>query len=149
MGKTRRDIDIVEKLRKEGPKYVDPDAITVKMRRDNISKFNPSSSNKGSSMSGGGTMKPVYYIRHDHSPKQIINSWMEMNKEGLKSITKWALHQRISSYGEKFKQASKEVNGPFESLEERGGDYDTGGECPLCGDEYKSSLAYHLPCNQE
>lgn len=144
--------DCYTKLKKEGPQYIQK-KISIKMRQLGITKFKATSSSKGSSVKGAGSTTPIYYILGEHSHKDIVKEWLNENEELLEDTPDWALHQRISSHGDGFKQASAEILGPFKAQEGNNGvgngnGEHMGGKCPLCGREFKRALRDHLPCDE-
>jgi hypothetical protein len=124
---------------------------TQEIRRDGVRRFYPRSSHNGSTDATGMKTFAVYYIEGKHKPKSIIRKWLQKNNKMTEKLSNWALHQRISSCGEKWKEASRELLGPFETGRkhgEKGGSYEPGGTCALCGEEYTRSYRDHLPCDQ-
>lgn len=143
-------LTVYSKLQKEGPQYIEK-KISTNFRQRGVTKFKPTSASRGTSVKGAGRTTPVYYIIGEHDKKEIIKEWLKLNEQKLQDTPDWALHQRISSYGDEFKEASAEILGPFKSQKGNNGvgngnGEHMGGECPLCGGEFKRSLRDHLPC---
>jgi hypothetical protein len=121
-------------------------AVSREMRADGVRKFNPRARSEGSVAHGGGQKRHVYYVDGKHDPETVIRAWMDANPKTVASISDWALHQRIAAYGDEWRAASRSVLAPFDR-EFHGGGHETGGSCPLCGEEHARSLAHHLPCD--
>lgn len=122
-------------------------SITPEQRRDGVSKFHAKNNTPSGGVKGGGPMTkvPVYYIRGKHSPKTVVETWIDANKETLEAVGKRAIHWRISSYGKEWKEASREILGPFPSWgTETSGKPDME-SCPMCESKIGKSLASHLP----
>ena len=137
-------------LLNEGPQTMPElgDSPSVNMRRDGVQKFNPSSNFVGSVMQGGGQKTAVYYINGKHDPKTVLKKWLQVNQKTVEVISEWALHQRISSYGQEWKDASRELLGPFKHMANDSGGNTNIEKCPLCGATDFDQLPDHLPCDQ-
>ncbi len=135
--------DLYEQLLNEGPQQINLRNFTMEMRRDGVARFRPSSSVNGSSMSGGKSIA-VCYIIGKHSPEQVIRCWLDENEQLVKNLSDWALHARISDYGEEWRKASKKILNPSPHDNKRYGGKTTTSECPLCGTEITNDLPNHL-----
>lgn len=135
------------RLLNEGPKTLDEMGIkdfTPEMRADGLTGFNVTDG-PGAGLSTGNT-ESVYYIADKHSPRSVLEKWAEVNDELLEGANKWSVHLKIcSNRGKEWKEASGDVFGPFEVMEDSGGAHEQGGECPRCGEVYYRYLADHLP----
>lgn len=123
-----------------------PRSVSQIDRENGIRKFKLHNSHKGSSLSIG-KQEPVYYHDEYHDCEAVIQAWAVANEHAVESVTNWSLHHRISSKGEEWKAASRDVFGPFEAMQESGGEANMGGTCDLCGDDYDRYLRDHLPCD--
>lgn len=118
--------------------------LTLTLRDMDVYKFHPLVNTKGSTLSGGQTVG-VYYIKFEHDPGEIIESWLDANPGMVDRISNWAIHSRISGYNKGFIEASREILGPFDLNLEPTGGKPTKKFCDLCGDDIPKSLADHLP----
>jgi len=137
--------DVWTKLSNEGPQPASElSKITIKLREDGVKKFKPKSSVAGESLSGSGQSPTIYYIEHKHKPKTVIQTWLNEHPAVQNELSAWAIHSRISEYGDEWKAASRELLGPFHQT---GGDNSDSysGTCNLCEKEYQNTLAHHLP----
>lgn len=128
------------------PSYDIPYQPSFEQRQDGVSSFRLPHSGGGDSESGG-RQTSVYYIDHKHSPGPIIQSWIDANPHMADSLSDWSIHHRLSQLGDEWREASREIFGPFEHLSENGGSDNSGGECPMCGEKYTRFLRDHLPCD--
>jgi hypothetical protein len=140
------------KLANEGPlpaeKFPVGGGVNYKLREDGVRVFNPCRNSQGSTQSGGGQARPVYYIEGKHSPDAIVKTWLDSNKRAAEGYSDWALYQRICNVGRKFAEASKK----YLDAKRPGGYDQRKGEmeespCPLCGEPVKV-LPDHLPCDE-
>jgi hypothetical protein len=138
--------DLYTDLLNSGPQPLeDPNRLTIPMRQDGVAKFNPRSGYRGSVKQGGGQTTPVVYIEGKHPPESVIPVWLEANQKTVNAVGEWAIHQRISSYGERWKDASREVLEASPHDGEYHGDGHTNMDaCPMCGDKVSRSLSRHL-----
>lgn len=139
--------DTYTELMNDGPKpATDINKPTPQMRRDGLQKFNPRVNHVGSPTHGGGMKTPVYYIAEKHNPETVIRVWLNANEKTVEEVSEWALHQRISSYGEEWKDASYDILEASAHNGEYHGDGSTDVDaCPMCGVEVDFSLSRHLP----
>lgn len=122
-------------LREEGPRPLTERSVSTASRDRGVRKFTPGS--------GGINDSAVYFIDGVHSPESVIRSWLDIN--GTHGLSDWGLHQKISGYGEKFKEASYEILGPFEdTAPDHDGGTTTMTECPLCGGDIEGELPAHI-----
>jgi len=128
----------------DGPQIFDrTDTLTQLRQKYGVRKFNPPSSGRGSGMGGLGRTEPVYYREQVNDPSEIVQTWLDNNDVSL--ISTWSLHHRIARCGSEFKQASREILGPFSVGGDNGGDGSIDmDDCPLCGDGLSGDLAGHL-----
>lgn len=142
MAKTR----VYRKVIEEGPCNLTDDVFTISNlrveERHKVRKFRPSNSS-GSVSVPTGWLDSVHYHVDIHDPEEVVEVWLERNEDRIEDIPDDSLHTMISSYGEEFKEVSRELFGPFEKSHGPGGGR---GErsCPLCGAE-DLILARHLP----
>jgi len=137
------DSEVWRKLSNEGPQPIDR-RINYRVRQDGVQKFKPSSSPVGSSMQGGGHSTVIYYIDGKHSPKAVIQAWLNHNQNVVDGVTTKALHWRIAEYGDDWKEASRELLGPIGNKDSNHGNGVSPGTCPACGDDYDMNLPHHF-----
>lgn len=93
------------------------------------------------------TQASVYYIDGEHDSIDILRVWLDANTHIRDENSDHILHRAFCSIGSDWKDASNELLDPDYSYISGGdGTHETGGECPLCGDEYTRYLSDHLPC---
>lgn len=135
-------------LMNEGPQTAveldDSHGFNSEARRDGVRKFHPISAYYGDSQTGSGKTRAVFYIDGKHNPETVIQKWLDANPKMTENISNWALHQRVSRYGDEWTDASYELLGPFD-IGGNGGEREMGGNCPLCDAEYDRQLPDHLP----
>lgn len=147
--------DIYSQLVSHGPQTANElgSYPRAESRSNGVRAFKPKSNKHGDSKTGTGRNETVYYIEEEHSAKKVVKKWVKINRIKQADISNKAIHQRICSYGEDFKNASKELLKPSandtvpddiarrttESME---------GKCPMCGETYTNTLPNHLPCNE-
>lgn len=119
------------------------DKITNAVKDDGIRKFSPRNRASGGAINAGGQKTSVYYIEGKHNPATVVRKWLSENKRVVEDGSTWATHHMISVYGDSFKNASREILGPFDvgQIAQDGG---AGGTCPFCGEEYPLHLPGHL-----
>jgi hypothetical protein len=136
--------DAYSKLLNEGPQPINLRNFTYEMRRDGVTHFRPNSSVNGSSVSGGKS-KVVCYIIDEHTPEEVIRCWLNENQDVVENVSNWALHARISDYGDEWREASKKLLNPtpHNNTENHGGKTKVS-DCPFCGMEIQNDLPNHL-----
>lgn len=114
-------------------------------RRDGIRKFQlPGGHGKAKVLKGRPSC--IYYIEGKHDPQTVLEAYYGLNPRVRKELDKRTLHMKTATLGDGFKEASRELLGPFESFAKGHGD---GGlsdwECPLCGETIQANRrAGHL-----
>lgn len=88
----------------------------------------------------------VVYIDGKHSPKAVVQTWVDLNQSEVDRLGKWATFSRIRRHGSEWANVARDVLGPFDR-NHGGGEHTAGGTCPICGDEYTNNLPDHLPCD--
>lgn len=112
-------------------------------RQAGVQAFNPSARHGDSR--GGHNQRRIYYVGGAHDPIEVIEAWLDANEVIAETANAWQLHHRISAYGVEWKDASREMIGPFDDIVDGGNIPASGGTCPLCGESYERALADHLP----
>lgn len=131
-------------LRKNGP--LNGEEMNYK-RFDNINTFCPKThyaASKGSSRHKRFSSKRTVYYLDTHDKKDVVEKWTESNEDVFKYKSEWGLHLRICNEYPQFKQASRDVLGPF-SPGSADKDNSHNKKCDLCGKELTGPLATHLP----
>ena len=119
---------------------------SYKDRMGGMCIFNPCSKGGGSSLSGTGKLKMVYYIEGEHNAKEILDKWYSVNEEKLENFSVRAIHYRVSDYGESFQKASYEKFGPITNPDCGGANKDYRDQkCKKCGEVFTGQFAKHLP----
>ena len=145
----------VMKLRREGPLSGEEFGGTSyeSKQKHGIGKFELVAHSAGTNSTFGDT-RAVYYLSHEHVPKDVLKTWIRVNKRTLedRGLTTESITRALSK--QKFKKAWKELRGEmdFQVLDEPdhasrggGGDNYEERECPYCGKTIKT-LHGHLPC---
>jgi len=126
-------------LKEHGPATRDEigvSSISAQEKQHGVHKFNPKAAYAGSVVQGGGNKIAVYYLPTEHAPRDVITAWLDTNEKTVQAISSQALHHRIASYGDTWREVSYELLGPFENH----GGYGTSGgtsnqeACPFCGE---------------
>jgi len=128
------------KVANSGPLVADelPYFATINARKDGVQKFN---------ISGGVlSTKSVWYIEGKHSPRTVLERWIEANENAVNKTGNYKIHHQVAINRPKFKDASKELLGPFESRGPKNPDGTTSMNCPFCGENI-NGLPDHLPCD--
>lgn len=97
--------------------------------------------------SGSSNYRSVAYLRDEHSKREVVEKWLLVNHETVKRNDKHALYRSLlSNAGREWKDALAGV------WEDRGwpkihdnhqpGE-NSGGTCPLCGEDYTRDFPYH------
>lgn len=87
---------------------------------------------------------PVYYLEDVHTPREVIEKWIDNNESVYEEKSPWGLHCIFARYGDEFRKASKQVL-DYENGLENGWTTDTvKNECPYCGEDI-TLLPDHIP----
>lgn len=112
--------------------------IGPKLRQDGVKKFNINVGMCGSSPT-------VYYIEKKHKPKAVIQTWLDEHRMAKNEFSAASIHQKISKFGDQWKEASRELFGPHKRpTGNTDPDPDQGGICPLCKNNFDYTLPKHL-----
>ena len=126
-------------LSEEGPQPIENLSVTISDREQGVWVFNPEP-----------TMhcRGVAYLPESHDTETVLRMWLDLNDfpaDGGPS--NWELHNEIADHDDNFRDIATEILGPFERHENTADRTpDTGGECPICGEEYSGHLPAHFPC---
>jgi hypothetical protein len=138
-------------LRREGPSgsevFSGGGSNPEARKKHAIGKFNPLATGSGVL----GTTKAVYYLEHEHKPKDIVEEWLNINKEKLsksevtsENITRSVGDKQLTSAWKEVKN-KKELE--FLVQPDQGDRYTEQGEqsseCPFCG-ETVGQLPNHI-----
>lgn len=142
------DSKIFTHLLNSGPCTADdlPGASTSfgpELRQDGLRKFKIPGGHGDIDAGLGTNQTPVYYADGKHSPESVIEAWRNANQSSLEHLSSWSLHHKIARNYTGFKDASREVFGPFESPNQGGGSGLSDDDCPFCGSEM-SSFPVHV-----
>lgn len=143
----------VMKLRRKGPlasSEFDRTSYESK-KKHSIAKFQLQANSHGTRSTFGST-NAIYYLRHEHTPTQVLELWIEVNRNILegRGLTTESVTRALSN--QDFQSAWTDLceQRDFDVLDEpdhsdRGGDHCESRECPYC-DEVINILPGHLPC---
>lgn len=95
----------------------------------------------------GTNQAGVYYLDGRHAPVSVLRKWVDANESSVEHSPAWGLHQSVCRQYPEFKQASREVFGPFEAVQDSGSNESgkTDKPCPFCGDDDIDSFPRHRP----
>jgi hypothetical protein len=119
-----------------------PNHPRVNDRRDGVRKLNIGNSNLGDHLQGGGRKTPVYYIEGEHDERTVVETWVDNNQKVVEEVSAKALNWRCPK---EFRPALKDVLDIEFSKPEGHGEWERGGTCPMCGEDYSRQLPDHLP----
>lgn len=138
-------------LRREGPSgsevFSGGSSNPEARKKHAIGKFNPLATGTGVL----GATNAVYYLEHEHKPRDIVEEWLNINKEKLSesNITTENITRSISDkkLDKSWKKLKKEKELEFLVQPEQGNRYENQGEqsseCPHCG-ETVGQLPNHI-----
>lgn len=138
-------------LRREGPSgseiFSGGGSNPEARKKHAIGKFNPLATGSGVL----GTTKAVYYLEHEHKPRDIVEEWLNINREKLNDseVTSENITRSIgnSQLKESWKEIKNEKELGFLAQPDQGDRYTNQGEqsskCPYCG-ETVSQLPNHI-----
>ena len=140
-------------LRRDGPSTSAdyPGTSYEAKRKHGIAKFELTSHSEGKNSVFGHT-NPVYYLMHEHRPREVIDTWLTANAETLqgRELTTESITRAISRgpFRDAWQTVREERDLPFLTMadhSERGGDHYGETVCPFCGTTITNFPA-HLPC---
>ncbi|WP_340102155.1 hypothetical protein [Salinibaculum salinum] len=128
-------------MEKEGPMPTDRFQTWSELR-DRVHKFSPNVTLH---------TKGIYYLPQ-HSKREVFRRWLAVNDledaDGETDPTDWKIHNNIVDYDDSFREVSTELLGPFDRNQNQNpGEFEAGGVCDLCGEEYTGHYPSHLPCD--
>lgn len=103
----------VEYLREHGPVSMADyphESTSVEARMLGVWKFHPRGRYSGSSSGNtAGKLNPVYYLKGEHTPHEIVEAWLEANEYNVENGKRRSIFYRLKATGEEFDEAVSDL----------------------------------------
>jgi hypothetical protein len=67
--------------------------------------FKPSLQNPNKTSGIGGKPTPVYYLKDEHDPEEVVRTWCEANRRNVETAPVKALTNAFNVHGSEFREA--------------------------------------------
>lgn len=103
-----------DKLREDGPlppSELPSSRISTHDKMNGVWVFKPLGATGGGPASAGtgGQLTPVYYLRDEHDPIDVVESWAEANRSNIENAPEKGIRYRLRRHGSEFHDAIDEV----------------------------------------
>lgn len=124
---------VVEYLEEHGPCTYEelPYDPSIHDKKNGMAAFSPELGGRGPAKSVGGQSSTILYLLDKHGKAEVINRWLEENKDLVEKKSRTAVRNRLRKQGRSWHGTIDRILPPSGSRDNRGG-IPKKRKCPIC-----------------